>query len=321
MAIESRDRAGEEPFLILLNVFCKSNEMFGVDMRFYVITLLVVLLSACSAPNRIPVLKPSQDGRPAQTVDVSTIPDARPAPVVRTRAGNAPKYTVLGKTYRVLPSSHGYKERGEASWYGTKFHGRRTANGEVYNMFAMTAAHKTLPIPSYVRVTHVGNGRSIVVRINDRGPFHGNRIIDLSYAAAKKLGVIATGVAQVDVVDVTPTNGGRNTASVPVPASVTDNRNIPSVPAVTSSVASASSSGDVYLQLGAFQQPKSAETLRDKIAGVVSHAVNVIIGRDKLHRVFVGPFNSRQQVVGIQSLLRQRGLSQGHIVQNDIRNN
>ncbi len=289
-------------------------------MRFQWIVFLVVLLSACSTPTSIPVLKPSQDGRPARTVDVSAIPDAKPAPVVRTRAGNAPKYTVLGKTYRVLPSSHGYKERGEASWYGTKFHGRRTANGEVYNMFAMTAAHKTLPIPSYVRVTHVGNGRSIVVRINDRGPFHGNRIIDLSYAAAKKLGVIATGVARVDVVDVTPT--GKSVAATPAPAPAPTSNTRDTVPApVAPSLSSANAQGDVYLQLGAFQQSQSAESLRDKIAGVLSQAVNVITGRDKLHRVFVGPFNNRQQVVGVQGLLRQRGLSQGHIVQNDIRNN
>lgn len=287
-------------------------------MRFYVIALLLFLLSACSAPTRIPIIKPSQDGRPARTIDVSRVPNATPAPVVRTRAGNAPKYTVLGKTYRVLPSSHGYKERGEASWYGTKFHGRRTANGEVYDMFAMTAAHKTLPIPSYVRVTHVGNGRSIIVRINDRGPFHGNRIIDLSYAAAKKLGVIATGVARVDVVDVTPVDGA--VALNPAPAYA--KKYVPSVPAVEGPlISSANNQGAIYLQLGAFQQSKGAESLRDKIAGVVSQAVNVIVGRDKLHRVFVGPFSDRHQVVSIQSLLQHRGLSQGHIVQNDIRNN
>lgn len=287
-------------------------------MRFQIIVLLAVLLGACSTSYQGPQIGTPKDGRPVNSVDVSKIPNAKPAPVVRTRAGNAPEYTVLGKTYRVLPSSDGYQRRGEASWYGTKFHGRRTANGEVYNMFAMTAAHTTLPIPSYVRVTHVANGRSIIVRINDRGPFHGNRIIDLSYAAAKKLGVIATGVAIVDIRDVTPTE--RNVAVSPVG---TTNTIKPSVePAQTiSSGASLQHQKDVYIQMGAFQQYQSAENLRIKVAAVLPHAVNVVAGKDKLHRVFVGPFNSPQQVASIQDLLRQRGLNEGHIVRNGIRNN
>jgi rare lipoprotein A len=288
-----------------------------VGMRIQIVVLLAVLLSACSTSVQLPKIGAAKDGRPASSVDVSKIPNAKPGPVVRTRAGNAPKYTVLGKTYRVLPSSDGYRRRGEASWYGTKFHGRRTANGEVYNMFAMTAAHTTLPIPSYVRVTHVANGRSIIVRINDRGPFHGNRIIDLSYAAAKKLDIIATGFATVDVVDVTPTEN--NGFALPIDAGdgIESNEKLSQV--IPSSI-SLQNSKEVYLQLGAFQQSQSAETLRFKVSEILPHAVNVIAGKDELHRVFVGPFNNPQQIASIQDLLRQIGLSGGHMVHDGIRN-
>jgi rare lipoprotein A len=287
-------------------------------MRLQIIVLLAALLSACSTSLPIPKIVSLKDGRPASSVDVTKIPNAKPAAVVRTRAGNAPQYTILGKTYRVLTSSDGYRSRGEASWYGTKFHGRRTANGEVYDMFAMTAAHTTLPIPSYVRVTHVANGRSIIVRINDRGPFHGNRIIDLSYAAAKKLGMIETGFAIVDVVDVTPTEN----TSVASPAFINNGieRNIQPVLPMTNSL-QLQNQMDVYLQLGAFQQYQSAETLRNKVSTVLSHAVNVIAGKDNLHRVFVGPFNNPQQVASIQDLLREIGVSEGHIVPEGIANN
>lgn len=285
-------------------------------MRFQVVVLLAVLLSACAAPINVPQIGSSSDGRPANSVDVSKIPNAQPAPVVRTRAGNAPQYTVLGKTYRVLPDSYGYQKRGEASWYGTKFHGRRTANGEVYNMFGMTAAHKTLPIPSYVRVTHVGNGRSIIVRINDRGPFHGNRIIDLSYAAAKKLGVIATGVALVDVVDVTPSARGSSVTS-----RSNETKSLREPAQLVPDIVSPRAKNEIYLQLGAFQQQQSAEALRSKASTVATQSVDVVTGSDNLHRVFVGPISSPQEVLRVQYLLRQKGLSEGHIAQSSTRNN
>jgi rare lipoprotein A len=284
-------------------------------MRLQIILWLAVLLSACSTSLQIPQIGSSKDGRPASSVDVTKIPNAKPAAVVRTRAGNSPQYTVLGKTYRVLPSSDGYRRRGEASWYGTKFHGRRTANGEVYDMFAMTAAHTTLPIPSYVRVTHVTNGRSIIVRINDRGPFYGNRIIDLSYAAAKKLGMIATGFATVDVVDVTPTENTGVASPVLINNGIKGN-----IEPVLPLPNMLKNQMDVYLQIGAFQQYQSAETLRNKVSTVLSHAVNVIAGKDNLHRVFVGPFYNPQQISSIQDLLRLGGISEGHIVHEGIAN-
>ncbi|GAA5000578.1 septal ring lytic transglycosylase RlpA family protein [Pseudoluteimonas lycopersici] len=143
--------------------------------------------------------KPDEpDTVPADIPDVDAIPDATPQNEARSRYGNR-SYSVLGKRYQVLESAEGYDEVGIASFYGNKFHGRRTSNLEVYDMYAMTAAHKTLPLPSYARVTNLDNGRSIVVRVNDRGPFHAGRIIDLSYAAAVKLGYRDKGTARVEV--------------------------------------------------------------------------------------------------------------------------
>lgn len=134
----------------------------------------------------------------------------RPAPIApgddapRSKYGNPESYEVYGKTYHVLPTARGYSERGQASWYGEDFHGKRTSSGEPYNMHAMTAAHKTLPLPTYVRVTNLQNRREVIVRVNDRGPFHDDRIIDLSFAAATELGVVRNGTAEVEVTTVDP---------------------------------------------------------------------------------------------------------------------
>ena len=281
----------------------------------HIIVLAGLFLGACSS---IDHTASQQDGGPAQAVDVSHINDARPQPVVRTRAGNAKVYTVLGKTYRTLESSRGYRERGIASWYGTKFHGRRTANGEVYDMFAMTAAHKTLPIPSYVRVTNVSNGISVVVKINDRGPFHGNRLIDLSYAAARKLGIAAMGTGLVEVVDITPAPG----EAAPVAVAPASSSPAPSTQA-SSTQASATTQPQpqalvrqpsLYLQLGAFQERASAQTLSSRLTGVFSGSVNIIEGDDKLHRVRLGPASSEQQIARWREVLQQQGLGQGYIV-------
>jgi len=267
-------------------------------------SLLVVSCSSIREPS---------DGAPARTIDVSRIPDAQPVPVVRTRAGNAKRYTVLGKTYDTMTESQGYSERGVASWYGTKFHSRRTANGEVYDMYAMTAAHKTLPIPSYVRVTHVGNGRSIIVKINDRGPFVGDRIIDLSYVAARKLGVVATGTAVVDVVDVTPIP---NTAASSSPRSV-----LLETPIVNDSVSAnsaANKKANWYVQLGAFSLQQKADSLKTRVSGVISELVSVIQGDDGLHRVVVGPIDDQQQIPALQRSLKQRGLDAGYVTRKIV---
>lgn len=145
-----------------------------------------------------------RDSAPGELPDVDLIPEPEVRAEPRSRAGNRSPYTVLGKSYAVLPSSDGYVEQGLASYYGSKFHGRRTSNLEVYDMYAFSAAHKSLPLPSYARVTNLANGKSVVVRVNDRGPFHAGRIIDLSYAAAVKLGVQRAGIARVEVRALSP---------------------------------------------------------------------------------------------------------------------
>jgi rare lipoprotein A len=283
--------------------------------RVLLIASLVSALSACTTvSDLIPTSissSDSGDSAPQERRDVSQIADAQPQPVIRTRAGNKSPYTVLGKTYTLLPESEGYKEQGGASWYGTKFHGRRTANGEVYDMWGMTAAHKTLPIPSYVRVTNMINGRSVVVLVNDRGPFHSERIIDLSYAAAVKLGFADQGVADVEVVDVTPLEQSAKTPlavtvipsnaktvvapySAPVPARAS------SVPAATPSTPAApkevvvaapvaskppvsdtpspaeNSQPAIYLQAAAFKSLESAQKLQKKLQEKLSSPVFVV---------------------------------------------
>src|SRR5882757_6220949 len=154
-----------------------------------------------------PTNNPSQDGPPSAAeipANVAIIPDAVPTPEPKSSSGNPDSYEVYGDHYVILKDSRGYKERGYASWYGKKFQGRRTSSGEPYDMFKMTAAHKTLPIPCYARVTNLENGHSVVVRINDRGPFHEGRIIDLSYTAAVKLGSLGKGSIPVEVEAIDP---------------------------------------------------------------------------------------------------------------------
>ena len=216
-----------------------------------------------------------EDGYPTEPVDVSSVPDAVPKVEPRSRYGNPPSYTVHGKRYYTLASANGYRERGVASWYGTKFHGRRTSSGEPYDMYAMSAAHKTLPLPTYARVTNLRNGRSVVVRINDRGPFHSNRIVDLSYTAAWKLGILAKGTGYVEVTAIDP--------RVPEPV-----------------VADAASGGgsepvQLYLQTGSFTVRENAEQMKWKMQRVSGRPVNiqpVRIGGRITYRVRVGPIAS-----------------------------
>ena len=165
----------------------------------------VLLVAACSSsPSRTPGGYYKDDGPHANPpANLASVPDAVPRSEPLHRYANRP-YEVFGKKYTPLASVQPFTQRGMASWYGKRFHGQKTSSGEVYDMYQMTAAHPTLPIPSYARVTHVGNGRSVVVRINDRGPFHANRIIDLSYVAAYKLGYIGAGSAQVEVEAIVP---------------------------------------------------------------------------------------------------------------------
>jgi rare lipoprotein A len=220
--------------------------------------------------------------------DLASIPDALPR-LEPIKASTARPYTALGKAYTPNNELVPYKARGVASWYGRRYHGQRTSSGEVYDMYAMTAAHPTLAIPSYVRVTSVQNGRSVVVRVNDRGPFHSDRLIDLSYVAAWKLGIIGDGSGIVEVEAVLP---GAAEVSAPAPKAVV-------VPAQDPTAAPAPASG-VFLQLGAFGSRDNAEDFLGKMRvelgdlGVTQQIV--VLGN--LYRVQAGPYADRAAAAG-----------------------
>jgi rare lipoprotein A len=216
-----------------------------------------------------------RDSAPEHALDISGIPEPTPRDEPPAAYGNRSPYTVLGKSYRVRPSAEGYVERGIASWYGQKFHGRQTSSREVYDMCSFSAAHKTLPLPSYVRVTNLDNGREVVVRVNDRGPFHAGRIIDLSYAAAVKLGVDRTGTARVEVRALT---GGADLASAPA--------------AVPAPAASPARTGPQRLQVGAYRDRDNARRIARQLedAGIDDVSIeDVRTDAGKVWRVRVGP--------------------------------
>jgi rare lipoprotein A len=258
--------------------------------------------------------------------NLDAVPDAVPRIEPLARGPNNP-YSIFGQRYVPDTSGQPYRAQGPASWYGKKYHGKPTSNGERYDMYGMTAAHPTLPIPSYVRVTRVATGKTVVLRINDRGPFLGGRVIDLSYVAAHKLGVLSPGSAEVIVERIMPqqiANGTALTASAPaaapsppvaatpapLPPPVTPAPATPSLAAAGPSVATlplaaapASSAtpaaaGSVYLQLGAFSDPARAQAIAARAAAQVPTqagvSVNVELGAGNLHRVRVGPFASTE---------------------------
>lgn len=181
-------------------------------MKKLILALIIITITLSGCSTRVK----KKDGPPKHIPPhLLRTPDAIPKVEPLSRYGNrfgkngkTNTYTALRKRYRVMPTSRGYRARGHASWYGTQFHGRKTSNGERYNMFAMTAAHPTLPLPTYAKVTNLENGKSVIVKINDRGPFHGNRLIDLSYVAAAKLGVLGRGTAKVEVESIDPRDHG-----------------------------------------------------------------------------------------------------------------
>ncbi|MCZ6619467.1 MAG: septal ring lytic transglycosylase RlpA family protein [Gammaproteobacteria bacterium] len=227
--------------------------------------LLLVLLTACRSGS---VYVEPADGPPLHTPpDIAHLPDPIPRREPKSKRGNPPTYTVSGRTYHVLDSAVGYRATGNASWYGKKFHGRLTSSGEPFDMFKLTAAHTTLPIPTYLKVTNLDNGRSTVVRVNDRGPFHDDRIIDLSYAAAVKLDFASDGTARVRV---------ETFARQP----------------------------DFFLQAGAFRELAAADALRDDLRALTGKSVYVVrVSDDRLFRVRLGPVYGRPEAVRLQALI------------------
>jgi rare lipoprotein A len=242
------------------------------------------------------------DGPPT---DLARIPDAQPRPEPLHRAANSP-YVVFGKEYVPERSIRPFRQRGVASWYGRRFHGNPTSSGERYDMYAMTAAHPTLPIPSYARVTSVANGRSVVVRINDRGPFLHGRIIDLSYAAAWKLGYVEQGSALVEVEAVVP----GDTAAAPPRQERTPTASD------TIDVPVAAEAGGIYVQLGAFAAPENAESLRARLAlELASFEGQIEIYRkDGLYRLHIGPYRTRAEANAAADQIRAALDMQPHLV-------
>ena len=226
--------------------------------------------------------------------NLDAIPDAVPRLEPLNRFANRP-YTVLGKDYVPATSLRPYKERGVASWYGRKFHGQKTSNGETYDMYAMTAAHPTLPLPSYARVTNVATGRSVVVRVNDRGPFLHDRIIDLSYAAANRIGTAAKGSGEVIVEAIIP-GEGMVVAASPLPPVVATAPLRPVEPPQAAAV-SVETSGGFSVQLGAFQNNVNAQNFLAHVQGQLATAQVEPKIREAggLYRVYVGPYPDRDE--------------------------
>jgi rare lipoprotein A len=235
------------------------------------------------------------------------VPDVIPRAEPRSRNGNPPFYDVFGKRYYVLSSSVGYVERGVASWYGPGFHKVRTSTGEPYDMYAMTAAHTTLPLPCYVRVTNLQNGRSVVVRINDRGPFVGNRIIDLSYTAAAKLDMLRNGTAIVEVSSIDPT------AAAPVSAG---SAIAPAPPVRAAETAPPAIAKTFFVQAGAFSDPLNAQRLAEKLRGGGYGTVFVrdseVAGR-RLYRVRIGPISGVAEFDRIVAALERSGIADARL--------
>jgi len=271
---------------------------FSIQSRRLAISLIALVLGACTTTPGV-----EKDGA-GKRIDTTVIPNATPKSEPITNAGNKSPYTVFGKTYWVLPSSNGYKETGIASWYGTKFHGRLTSNGEVYNMYGMTAAHKTLPIPSYARVTNVENGSSVVVRINDRGPFHGARLIDLSYVAAMKLGYADKGTANV-LIEVIDTEVHPQTLANPplIVQAALKAAAKPSATVIPSKPVATAGTGN-YLQVGAFRDMALANEMQGKIRGLTSKPT-VVRNQDNLFKLWIGPIADNMELLTIKAMLKK----------------
>ena len=301
--------------------------------------VITALLAACSTPTKKSVYY-QDDGPPDRApAELGSVPDAVPRAEPPLRGPNKP-YVALGRSYTPITSDSPFRQRGMASWYGRQFHGNRTASGEIYDMFAMTAAHPILPIPSYVRVTEVRSGRSVIVRVNDRGPFKHDRVIDLSYAAATKLGFVATGTAEVEVERITMTQvasgdyrRSADVARAPAPVAASGAAEVPSSAVVATAaaapslepapVASQSAGGGPSargtttrgwtVQLGAFSQEANAEALAGRTAALLAFLDSGDVAtrtprveRDgSVYRVLVGTSSDRESAQALASELER----------------
>jgi len=221
--------------------------------------------------------------------NLASIPNAIPR-IESLRKSNMQPYIVLGKTYTPMTALGPYKKRGIASWYGRRYHGKKTASGEIYDMYGMTAAHTTLPLPSYAQVTNIKNKKSVVVRINDRGPFLSNRLIDLSYTAAYKLDVLSSGSAWVEVESILPGKTATKVTIAPPASALTSGDE-----SASNTIVATSDTGRIYLQLAAFSAYNSADTFLARMRTELPELANAlgITAKDGLFKVHAGPYSDQ----------------------------
>ena len=294
------------------------------------LTLTALVLTGCSLarrksdpPANTPASIPTGSAVPQPPPDMLSIPQAVPRVEPRSKRGNPPFYEVFGKRYHVLASSEGHVERGTASWYGPGFHNASTSMGEPYDMYAMTAAHKTLPLPAYAEVTNLRNGRKVVVRINDRGPFVGDRIIDLSYTAAAQLDMLLQGTAPVEVRVITPrgdipdllAKGDAPRSEARPPTARSEAR--PLMPANGGQISNVpTGAAPIYIQAGVFADHENARRRVEVLlaAGLELASLDEVGNPRALHRVRVGPFASVEEFDLTMQRLRALGINDARLL-------
>lgn len=287
--------------------------------------MALLILAGCATG---PGSSPSKDGPPKMTpADLAKLPDPEPKVEPIRQGGPNKPYSVLGQSYQPMASDEPWKQRGLASWYGQKFHGRRTASGELFSLHGLTAAHRTLPIPSYVRVRHIASGREVIVRVNDRGPFHSSRVLDLSYAAALKLGIVAMGSAEVEIERLTFDDirtGAWRRGDSPKPAEAPPNdpilalapiapNPVPDAPLAVLPVAEASgraytkAAQGYWVQLAALGKREGVEQLQQRVNTELASLTPLlaVFQEASLFRLQVGPYDSREQAQGVARTVRE----------------
>jgi rare lipoprotein A len=266
-------------------------------MRLPALLITLFILSACTFG--VPI-----GDRPGSTTGTDSIELNATG---KSKYGNPNSYVVFGKRYFVMQTAKGFVQRGTASWYGPDFHGKRTSSGETYNMHAMTAAHKTLPLPTMVRVKNLTNGKTAVVKVNDRGPFVNDRIIDLSQAAAKQLGVIGPGTAEVEITALTATDH-KSAVNEPRPP-------VRAIPLQTASAEGGA--GEIFLQLGSFGSEVNAINMRNRLQAQDEQAIlisSIDTGSGTFYRVRLGPLLDVSEAESVQKRLLRKGYQNVRIV-------
>lgn len=291
---------------------------------FIALSLIICTLAACSStPKKSsgPIKRPPHsDSAPHRNIDIASIPNAVPKREPHSKYGNPKSYVVFGKRYHPLSSSKGFTQRGIASWYGTKFHGKRTSSGEPYDMFAMTAAHKTLPLPTYVEVTNLDNGRKVIVKVNDRGPFVSGRIIDLSHTAARKLNIIDSGTGRVKIKAIDP---GQYRSQKPTQSA----KATPAPPQKTPSISSpkphptALPSERLFVQIGAFSNSRNAKNVQKDLYQRLGPKLRIdthYSDTEKLYRVRIGPIASNDAAERVHTRLNHIGFPGSRIISEPV---